>query len=208
VSRLREAQWTGFEPQDDLETCEPDEMGGTPESGPVGRSSRPPRAVAALVLAGAAVAASAAIAGAARGGDHHPAGGVNPPVAESAWRVVAQLDPGSGVIHAPLGQAWADQPSATSYSPRYGVEDLSPAGGFEPVHATVIRHGAGHYTVDFHGLATRSGTAEAGAYASNATCYALQWGAAGVNERIDVECQDSGTPSDSPFDVTFRASAA
>ena len=211
LTRGFEPSWAAYRPDrpersdDELEPCVPDDAPEETELVRARRHVRPPLAVIALLVAsGAFILAAGAFAVAAGGLARHPVAAVTP-TAESAWPLYAEIEPGSGPSFRPSAAAWADQPTAAWYQPRYGADYSSPTAGVEAVDATVRRSGTGRYTVIFRGLGAPAGTARADAYSSAATCDAVGWAALGVDEHVDVVCAAGPRPTDSPFDVAFTA---
>ena len=89
--------------------------------------------------------------------------------------------------------AWADQPTAASYTP--SASYAANPGGSAP---TATRAGAGVYTVTFGGQSLTGGNVQVSGYGSKAVCNVASWG--GTN--ATVTCYDrNGTATDSRFTV-------
>lgn len=103
-----------------------------------------------------------------------------------------------------LGYAWANQPTAASYSPAAAYSHNAAN------EATMIqRHGPGSYDVTFKGLggsASAGGHVQVTAYGSTAQCQVHHWASSGDDFRARIGCQSAnGKPSDTRYTVLVRA---
>jgi|KBSSwiStaDraftv2_1062776.scaffolds.fasta_scaffold90727_2 hypothetical protein len=100
------------------------------------------------------------------------------------------------------GFAWANQPGTASYTLSHAYR-FTTSGG--QIH--VNRFGTGAYEVVFDGIGSPGGIAHATAYGANSNfCNVLNWGAAGGNEIVAVQCfSAAGAPVDSTFLVNYAS---
>lgn len=99
-----------------------------------------------------------------------------------------------------LAYLWADQPSATNYSPA-ALYQFNSTGGTNTIH----RSGVGTYTAVLPGLGSFKGDVQVTAYGNTgATCRVVSWGSASAAQQVRVQCRGpNGTLSDQSFDLTF-----
>jgi len=95
---------------------------------------------------------------------------------------------------------WADQPTASSYTPDLSYQ-YNPTGGTN----TITRNGTGSYTANLPGLTKRGGTVLVTAYGTTAAhCQVMNWisGSSGTN--VDVTCTDAtGAAADEEFSLVY-----
>ncbi len=100
-----------------------------------------------------------------------------------------------------LGFAWANQPTAASYTPSLNRSFNSSGAGI-----TVTRSGVGRYAVDFTGLQKLAGHTENVQVTPFGTgytaCKVVSWGNVTTGLRVNVECRKvNGTFKDARFNV-------
>ena len=116
--------------------------------------------------------------------------------ADTAFTVLAV----SNVNDKDIFFAWADQPTAASYTPNtsysYSISGVK-----------ITRSNPGTYNVTFTGLGGAGGTVQIDAYGSNASCYSGGWsGSSSMSAAVD--CFDpSGNPVDSYFVINIVPSS-
>ena len=104
-----------------------------------------------------------------------------------------------------LAFAWANNPTATSYTPSSAYQYNSRGGGLATIAHTP---GSGFYTVDFpdsFGPAAGGGV-KVTAYGSTTSgqCKVTSWGPSGSSERVGVQCYNSaGSVSDEYFSIAY-----
>jgi len=98
---------------------------------------------------------------------------------------------------------WADQPSATSYTPSRAYQWNSNG------LVDTITHdpGVGSYVVHLPGLGAATGHVQVTSYgASSEHCKVVNWGPSGPEEQVRVSCVTvSGAPTDTRFTMTYAA---
>lgn len=94
---------------------------------------------------------------------------------------------------------WADQPTATNYTPSASYQ-YNSSGETNQIN----RLAPGQYRIDLPGLATSGGTVHAVAYGGNHYCKVVGWGASSGRQRIRVNCFSlDGRPVDGQFTLLF-----
>jgi hypothetical protein len=125
---------------------------------------------------------------------------VNPNLLVGLIEMNAYLTPEPGG----WGYAWANEPTATSYSPEQSYSSNSTG-----ATTHIKRNAVGSYTVTFPGLAVESsngGTADVTAYGTDGSCSPSSWSDNGTAIAVEVDCEaPGGTPQDDEFDVLYGA---
>jgi hypothetical protein len=99
------------------------------------------------------------------------------------------------------GYAWADQPSAASYTPSGVYSDSKPSGAI-----TITRSNTGLYDVVFSGVGTQvRSDVQITSYGGNSNeCRVDSWGSSGSGQDVGVECYDTaGNPIDTLYTIQF-----
>jgi hypothetical protein len=122
------------------------------------------------------------------------------------WASPSLADPGRGAV--PLCYFWANEPTASSYSPSpfYSYNEQNRAAGI-----TVTRLGTGVYSVTCTGVGGGSpwgpgGHIQVSAYGAGNPdhCHVAFWGTGGANLTAQVECfAPNGSHADSLYDFLF-----
>jgi len=97
---------------------------------------------------------------------------------------------------------WADQPTASNYTPNANYNYNSTA-----TLNTVTRNGVGNYTVVIPGLSKQGGDVQVTGYSTTATpvrCKSAGWGSFGSGTLANVVCFDgTGAPADALYSFAF-----
>ena len=105
----------------------------------------------------------------------------------------------AGAAPAAIGYAWANQPSATTYTPN-ATFSYNPGGA-----VTVTRSAAGQYALTFSGLNAANvigGDVRATAYEATNRCVVASWDTSTADIVVNVNCYNlAGTLTDSEYQV-------